>query len=481
MTYIPIYVGVHKEPTTGMLSNDFCLGSVFFYNETGKYDVIEKHNRTGATNKYAPNIYYNRPASVNKIIGVGIDRPNNTISVYVEGKLIYTFSPSLFNLDSDEGKCYPSLYFSIDNKKKIVGKANFGKSVLMYTPEGYISTFKAHNLNIIKYTYNYPENLTNTYNNWYTGDGIMKLSTTNLNGCNINGTELVLDKNHDSYIYNPLPIPSKFNSFYELIVRNGILKNGYLGIPISIGIATYDELTTPGSGDLINIPLYHYRQTMYTYLQRKAGSAPVNKYISDVLTSIPNKEGKYISVSINPNDNVITIWVDKIKFCEYQITEFDLSESDKYYFYIKSDTIILNSMNIDINFGQNQITSITDNVFKMNIPTEHISLWYYYNKMIFKVFPYPQEVVGEVIVTSPKTMHTKSIIGTVNVSTVIDPNSSKFGPGLNRLMNTFNMIDDTTEHNIDSIAKDKHYLNNLIADNNNGYFLDDPHNTLNYK
>ena len=56
VNYFPIYVGIHKEPSSGTLSNDFCLGSVFYSTSDGKYSVMEKHNKTASTKTRDPGL-----------------------------------------------------------------------------------------------------------------------------------------------------------------------------------------------------------------------------------------------------------------------------------------------------------------------------------------------------------------------------------------------------------------------------------------
>ena len=157
---IPIYAGVSKEPSFGILNADFILGSLY-YPDGGSFDITAKHNKSTKNYHGTPNQVYSRVPGATDIIGVAVDIDNNLISYYVNGDLLYQYytitgedETNIFDMSKE-----PNLYFCVwgniyykdiksDNKyrsgdydyeakKKIHGYINLGKDGVVYLPDGY--------------------------------------------------------------------------------------------------------------------------------------------------------------------------------------------------------------------------------------------------------------------------------------------------------------------------------------------------------
>lgn len=477
--HLPIYVGVHKEPTSGTLSNDFCLGCLAYKKDDDKYTIMEKINRTGDTKIYNPNSVYTRTPGLNDIIGVAIDIDNNLISIYNNGKLFYTIQPSLFNMATDNDMFYPCIYSAISCN--YYGSVNQGKYGVTYLPNGYRTVFTEHNktqlINDIdcKINIEYKDNVvlseceaTITFDP-IKGDGSLKLlSSTEYT--EPDGVSFIL-LNDSGYLYSNLPIAKNYHTYTELYVRNGVQKEGIYGIPISIGLTSMpDSLEI---GNTIRIPLYHKQYNCYEYFQ--TSNLTTQKYvIDDVFTSVANEEGKYIGIGYDPSNKTINIWINKILFYSYKITDFDPSIGE-YYIFIKDDGVFTNDSVIgEINFGVND----GEIPFFMDMPESYVTLWHYYNRMVLTKLENPPIIESILYVDTTPVVKRKSIKCKVDVEYADDDMRANYHNGINKMMDTYNTVFDTKDHWTDSSYQSMEYLNNLIKNNNKGYSPDDSNYNL---
>ena len=326
--YFPIYVGVHKEPSSGTLSNDFCLGSVFYSTTDGKYSVMEKHKKTASTKSRDPGTASFHPPAAKETVGVAIDRWNNQITIYVEGNKLYSFKPSLFNMKNETAPFYAALYSAIP--ASLVGTFNLGASGCKHTPKGYKTIHQLINKDVVK------TEMVGSFTVIRTGKTQMQefnggLTVTGIKG---NGKTTIIATSSDNevkadntfvlnsdkgIIYSKLPLPSRYKIYSEIYCRDGTLQTNQLGIPLMLGIT--DSPNNLYNGNTIQIPLHHKKNNCYEY-QERIGSNVTTYIINDVDTSIPNEEGKYIGVGIDLKARTIDIWVDKVHFYTYHIRKF---------------------------------------------------------------------------------------------------------------------------------------------------------------
>lgn len=490
--YIPLYVGLSKEISTGVNNNDYCYGSIFYDLKSANYSIIENLKGKVINISRSPLNIGTKAPIINDVIGVAIDAPNNEISLYINGKLLYSFNPTLFDLNKLTEKVYPAIYCPNSNIN-ITGKFNFGKSSFEYLPSGFLSIHRLYNKEKINTEIRGRIIVTrDTPRNHIDIDGVIQTESIKGDGSvylvqdtpinQMVNDNLKFSMNIYEYpLFSNLPLPNNFKTYTELYIRDGVLSNKYLGIPISIGIT--DTPSTVGyeteNNHFINIRLYHILQRPYQYTEHLPGQTiqKIYSYIDDLETIIPAEQGKWIGIEVNPIDNEIIIWINKIKYYTYK---FNVPFPKNPYLYIKNDEgVFINSINGEINFGKDEEwTSDYSKIFKGNMPEDCISLWHYYNRLgHFSINGIP-DIVGEVIVNNTPEDINGYITGHLEVGENQSSKEYEFGNGLNRMYNTYNKILDTEAHNDDPKYQKYPYINNLIASYNDGYFPDNPNDPV---
>lgn len=486
--YVPLYVGVSKEISTGVNNNDYCYGSIFYELKSANYSIIENLKGSVINISRSPLNIGTKAPIINDVVGVGIDAPNNEISIFINGKLLYSFNPTLFDLRTSTEKIYPAIHCSNANVN-ITGKFNFGKSAFEYPVPGFISAHRLYNKEKINYEIKGMITVKRTEGTAHTDlDGTIQTESIKGDGSvhlvqdgpvnQVTEDNLRFSMNIYEYpLFANLPLPNNFKIYTELYIRDGILANKYLGIPISIGIT--DTPSTVGyetkDNHFINIRLYHILQRPYQYTEHLPGQ-PIQKiysYINDLETIIPAEQGKWIGIEVNPIDNEITIWINKIKYYTYK---FKMPFPKNPYLYIKNDDgAYINSINGEINFGKDEEwTSDYSRIFKGNMPEDCISLWHYYNRMGHLSVNGIPDIEGVVIVNNTPEDINGYITGYIEVEENQPADEYGFGNGLNRMYKTYNQMTDTDPHNDDPKYQKYPYINKLITKHNNGYYPDDP-------
>ena len=491
--YYPLYAGVHKEASTGTLSNDFCIGSLFFSVVSGKYSVLEKYRRTESTKNSDPGKASFRPPAVDEIVGVAIDLWENKITFYVEGRKLYTFSPSLFNMKDENGEFYAVIYSSIP--AQFVGYVNFGKNGCKYTPPGYLTMWQAHNKSAEEAT------ITGKI---YVEQSIKPRISAEISGFVgvrqiKNAGSIVLEKTHkddiitkdvnfelgknNGVLYSSLPVPSTHKIYTEIYVRDAINVFKTLGIPIAVGVT--DKPEDIRNGHSMELPMHHKMNYQYDYIEHNMNSS-YRHVIDNVLTSVPNEEGKTIGIGTDLKNGLIHVWINKILFYTYKIQTF--KAINNFRLFIKDDGSFTNVAKGYVNFGASEEYEPEINPFKMNIPEGYMSLWHYYNRLNKYLVPNTPEIVGELEVEDKYTRFSRYISGQVTVDE--HEMTKTFRSGLNRLMSTYNIVTDiedpgnpdyNEDHYIEAMSGTNEDHNKLIADNNDGYYPDNPNESRRHK
>ena len=187
--FIPLYIGVHAEPANGILTSDFCIGSIYYTSEL-RIETWEKNTDSGYAKHYVVQNTYARTPINGTVIGCMADLKHNEISLYSDGKLYYTFRPRSFRMNNSNEK----FYFCIFAKTltKIAATVNYGNYPLKYKPNDAYS--------LTQYA--------NRYKIHYDIDGWVKFSKDN------GGTE-------DYYYENRMGIGEEFNATH--VVENNII------------------------------------------------------------------------------------------------------------------------------------------------------------------------------------------------------------------------------------------------------------------
>lgn len=503
---IPIYAGVSKEPSFGVLNADFCIGSLF-YKDGEEYDIESKYNATAENYHGFPPHIYTRIPGASDVIGVGVDIYNNLISLYVNGKLFYSFNPPLFNM-KDEGNLYFCLwgntyYKSIrtdntyrsgddmyESTKKITGWCNFGKNQLQYLPAGYYSiygmyyrrtevntdidcdvTVDAINASSVIQDIDSDSSITNEY----VGDNRSLYIVSQNDNVEIDNLDYRIYHNdiHDYILYGAnvmvnLPIPVERKIYFEFTARSATLKNkDILGIPLSIGVS--DTLYSIANYSL-RCDLFHEVNHRYNYHETE-NMVDVDHELNTVESTAVPEQGTIIGVAIDLANNEISIYVDMVLFVTIRSVNTDWSDpSHLAWVFIHDEGLFEDSINGEVNLGQTP--------FDMTIPDGYISLWDYYNKLPNRfVFA---DIDIDCIVENRMTSGAY-IFCDAYVTHIVDQTTgeSKYPrPSINSLMGTYNSVSDTEEHTYVA-DKDYLYLNKLIAVDNDGYYPDMESHTMN--
>ena len=486
--YIPLYVGVSREISTGVNNNDYCYGSIFYDLVSANYSIIENLKGSVINVSRAPLSIGTKAPIINDVVGVSIDAKNNEISLYVNGKLLYTFNPTLFNLNDTKYKYYPAIYCP-NGRVNITGKFNFGKSIFENLPSGFTSVHKLYNkdkvnceisgkLTISREVNKISSDISGTIDTLsIKGDGsVFLVQDAPINPLKSDNLDFSMNI-YEYPLFSNLPLPNEYKIYTELYIRDGVLANKYLGIPISIGLT--DTPSTAGyettNNHFINIRLYHILQRPYQYFEHLPGNPilPIYDYVDDLDTIIPAEQGKWIGIEVDPINREITIWINKIKYYTYK---FKRPFPKNPYLYIKNDEgSFINSINGEINFGKDEEwTPDFSKIFKGEMPEDCMSLWHYYNRMgRFSVTGIPI-IEGEVVVNNTPEDINGYITGFVDVEETQPPEEYEFGNGLNRMYKTYSRMSDTDPHNDEPKYQKYPYINKLIAKHNDGYYPDDP-------
>lgn len=495
---IPIYAGISKEPSFGVLNADFCIGSLF-YKDGEDYDIESKYNATMENYHGSPaNIEWRLPGATD-VIGVGVDINANQITYFVNGNVFYSYRVPTFNM-KDEGNLYFCLwgntyykYIKSDNTfrsgndvyeetKKIEGWCNFGKKSLQYLPLGYTSIYGMYFRRVevdndidcdceVEYM---DVGSLSTYVDGQIGvealigDDRRTYLVSNNDNVDINNLEYrIYDNDVNDYImygasvFANLPIPVEKKIYLEMHARSATMENeDVLGIPISIGISRTLYSISKLS---FRINLFHEVNHRYSYSEVNNLTQSVYEINTVNSTSVP-EQGNLIGICLDLANNQITIYVDMVEFATITAPRYVWSDmSNAAYFFIHDEGLFEDSIVGDVNFGETP--------FDMNIPDGYVSLWSYYNDLP-KRFKFADVdcdcsvendnyteawVFGDILVT--------------NVDVPKDEDGSYPTSSINSFMGTYNKVTDDEPH-ILTADKDIVYLNNIIAVNNDGYYPD---------
>lgn len=494
--HLPLYVGIHKEPSSGVFATDFSLGSIY-YTRRQDFETYEQYNKSAYSAHYKVPTTKSRVPIKGTIIGVGVNSSRNQITIYSDGKPFYSFRPREFNLN-DDGE----FYFAIASKvyADIEGNINFGTYPMKYRPEGYwdLNQYYVDRYVMIKdligsvnYTsgndaidYYYANRRPIGYeffsrvdiNNKYAPLTNPHLRDTYIQP-NLGASQLYDPKNNDAFVIDsehqnpedhaflPYPIPVDQKIYFELQCKEAQLDPGYVGVPLTVGITkvkdTDDYMGKKEIGDKVfSIDLWH-KLYQYHYANVKLGDKEVHYPIRTVYNPIPPMQPDIIGVLLDLKNQTISIYTNHKLFMAADLNEFlgypddtrtfISTEKEHIYFnhkdevyhlFIKEATDAFTGNGYVIcNFGEPDNPDLRYKTLYDNIDV--MTYWYYYNYGIRYL------AGGEipcVITTLPYNINVaKTFSCTVYVKSKYDGNDLEFSPGLNMMYNTYNVVTDSEE------------------------------------
>lgn len=173
---LPIYVGISKEVSFGVLNSDFIIGSLYYNAETTQYDIMSKYSRQYLNYHTQPEHIYTRLPGAKDVIGVGVDFKENCINLFVNGKLFYKIQNNTYDEDGNvltsfdltSGTFFFCLWSNVyykkvlsdfnensgdttlEKSKEIYGTVNFGGSQESgFMPDGYRTMYSIYSSHII--------------------------------------------------------------------------------------------------------------------------------------------------------------------------------------------------------------------------------------------------------------------------------------------------------------------------------------------
>ena len=311
----------------------------------------------------------------------------------------------------------------------------------------------------------------------------------------INGSNIFVNK----------PIPKNKLIYIEFNAKQGRLKEGMSGIPLSFGISNCEYPNYTIINKSTRFKLFHEHRKQYNWAEMNNTSATytdwtekvydtdgTERYDDILLNSMVVEQGSTVGVAFNLRKNKITIYINGTKFYvlrpstiwynkvlpdgtgispgniddEHPTGYYNLDYSELWeyaYFFIHDDGVFLDDgtkpLNGFVNVGQEP--------FDYTPPSGYISLWDFYNVNKYKIAVYD-------ILTKVNIIKSKEIYKYINSSVNIihgDELTPKFG--MNKMIMNHEMITDSETHYINLDGVDMAAFNNMIAQENNGYIIED--------
>lgn len=348
--HIPLYVGVSKQISTGILAGTFSVGSIYYDISNPKYDIMSNHDGAPVEyHQYIDGSYTDadgqekvgcRKPGIMDTIGVGVNLKTNTITFFVNyttdsekpayNKPFYSFHPP-FDMKTETGLrfcIWSDIYYKqitddnnfrsgiefIEGRKHIKGYCNFGETGLKHPVPGYTSLYSAYYAKYATHEMDPVEMGTNDApcTVTITGDNFELLSK---------------DIDADVHVENELDPIAKNISLVSDSTTVDIINKTLYKMPASEGIvATTDYGDTNshlvGSNIYINYPIPKTEKIYFEYTVKESQLKPktVGIPMSMGITSIPRDPAvtpTYMN-AINPG----TIMTESIRMNLYRGTPF---------------------------------------------------------------------------------------------------------------------------------------------------------------
>lgn len=456
--HLPFYLGIHKEPSMGVLCNDCVLASVY-YTTTEDYKIFEKHRgEVTETDQTVPKLYAKIPI-VNTVIGIGVDVFSNTITLYSDGKKFYSFQPSTFRINDSKDKWYFAIYNS--TFEALHGKINFGRYRTEYLPDGYCTLYQQYwnhetsttdidckmEVPGIAYPdyriYDFPAKINpeNSIAPISPEDGHRHLSLIyKRDGMKYEGTnsfQMVSNETDPDLATINFPCPINQKVYVEVNVKEGTFKDGFYGIPIQFGLTSKINDYTEKS---FRVNLYHRKGDTYRTFSEENGNQLIHTIpeITNPSTPVqPHTVGMVFDLA-NQHIQVIT---DNTIFADIPIEGANFShEGDIVYIFFKSaDESYTGTLYGVVNFGEDVIDFQLDKDVK--------SLYDYWNDCIKFYLGEPFPGFECRMKVRPYYNKYNSFVYCSLTVPRLEAVMNGFTPGLNMLMDSYNVVSDTQPYN----------------------------------
>ena len=466
--HLPLYVGVHEEPSLGILNASCCFGSLF-YEEGKDYDCFEHVNGGTSLTRFVPSKIYSRIPAATEVIGIKYDPLANEISIYRDGNLFYKFSPQYNNLAT--GDFYPAVF--VMNNCNLDARINFGKKGLQFPQTGAMSLFGFY----FKKKPLTPEIVFDLIaepdpTRFMVDDDILvdlDVDSDILPGSMVplymespqatftDPSQLKFDINKPSatnfdYFGTTLTsnrgVPFEEKVYVEFQVKNGVLLDGTVGIPISVGLSNTKGHIMNKS---IRLNMFHLKQQTYMYKEVKSYTSTVLYTTSGIMTTVSPNQSMWVGVAFDLKNREYTVSINSIPFYTVKVPSlaFTPGSGEFYYFMLHQEGIEKNDDPMDgngglplkgeVNFGQTTLHTV--------LPSGYMTLWDYYNNYYhipilpyreisfdFMAYPYKMKLEAEIL------WHFRAI------GQELFPQEASGNPGINQFKGTMNRVMDDEPH-----------------------------------
>lgn len=500
--HIPLMIGIHKEPSFGILNSDCCLAALYYTKNSWYvgpnsssylgFRVIEKFAGYPIVTRYVTDLKKDENGKVgkialkNSIIGLGINMKKNILTIFTDGVELYSFSPQNFHLFNDGANFYFALYSS-ESMKNIEGFVKFGQYGTTYMPSGYSSLYqelflrkdvkfsiparvytgyKYFNHEYIRDFFDYckvrvendvaPVNMDEHRRDielsLYKNDMIVYINQEQ-NIINKHSFHFTPHYDYQDYAYVKQPV-DKFRKLYcEITCKYATLISDYTGVPIAIGVTKSPDDLSKCS---LKINLYHLNTDGYHVIREEDGVEYVGGNYS-IENPVYPTQPNIIGVLLDLLNNTIEIYTEGILFTRIVSTDIDFSKAeDPVFLFVEAAPlgIFTGTGFVYCNFGTQETDDISfkddelayKDLLSMN---DIISYWKYYNSNITE--PYYNgvdricDLECSIKIISEFLTYSKNIYARIVVPETMELTNG-FDKGLNKLWHTYNKIEDLDEH-----------------------------------
>ena len=498
--YIPLMLGIHREPFKGILRADYILGSIYYqrgqklyYKEYVADKYLTVDNYRGIT--HIPEKLYTSlpiksiPPNENSpiwkgVIGLGVNLRDKILSIYKDGILLYTMT-DITEFNTLTGYWYFAIYGA--EQALVSGKINYGRYKFLYKDiikDKYEITYKS------LYDYHYPPEEITYHPPIIYEPPYPDLHRADFN-CSINVENEIspidyITKNRYIYLEHKVqemtnlddvlqfkmyanrgntapdmttinvPCPcEQFPVYFEMsvqeaqIVRDKYAVDKYIGIPVEVGLTIKKNDYKQKS---FRVSLYREKgqdykaYAVYNELVEDKDHVLVET-MQEILIDFPQAQNPATPVQpdimgflFDRRNNKITLYTAGTIFCEIPIQVVDFSDpKDIAYIFIKSaDHVYSGYLKGIVNVGEETI--------QLSLPEGAVTLYDYYIESIrwFLTEPFP-EFSCQLRVKNRKNDYSSDILGHVYLPPNKDEHWNGFDRGLNLLHKDFSIVEDVEE------------------------------------
>lgn len=470
LKYIPLYFGIHKDPYSGILGNDYVLLSCF-YTKTTDFHAIERKKGEQSKITTIHKILTKIPI-VGSTIGLGIDMSENTVSIYTDGRLLYQYEAT--NVDfNDEDPWYFALYSDQPNHT-IKGRINYGRYKTSYLPTGYKTLYKLIKENIVVEDTDIYPSTASILEEWvscsidipkeevdpypiekHTNRRYLYLehSSDKMEYGDLDQFQMSSKRDDITFINLPCPADPVPPIYFELIIKEAFLVST-IGIPVEVGLTVNKTDYTTKS---FRVSLYHKINENYKAYSVIDGEEEEFEFPSPLNASTPVQPNT-IGFIIDRINSKISIITDGSIFVTIPIEGVDFSDplEEAYIFFKANNTTYIGTL-----YG---ILHLGDEYIDYALLEDSMTMYDYWNGFLRKYLTKPHiELDSRIYVKRNDKFINRNIY-----STLLVPSNktayNNFDIGLNTLFKTFNTVSDTKDKENEPDISYEDLLNKVKGD-----------------